>query len=132
MPRVGFARALTDAQNESLDPDSQFDLAYGAAHRARASLRSGIKDTDPRIELRSFRTLVHTLGTSNADIQIFLRAHNERNLAEYGRPHGDRRKALGRSHPLRKEVGLRRSETLCATSPPNRIQPDLQGFRESV
>jgi hypothetical protein len=24
---------LADAQNESLDPDSQFDLAYGAAHR---------------------------------------------------------------------------------------------------
>jgi hypothetical protein len=26
-------RRLADAQNESLDPDSQFDLAYGAAHR---------------------------------------------------------------------------------------------------
>jgi hypothetical protein len=25
---------LADAQNESLDPDSQFDLAYGAANRA--------------------------------------------------------------------------------------------------
>jgi hypothetical protein len=24
---------LVDAQNESLDPDSRFDLAYGAAHR---------------------------------------------------------------------------------------------------
>jgi hypothetical protein len=24
---------LADAQNESIDPDSQFDLAYGAAHR---------------------------------------------------------------------------------------------------
>jgi hypothetical protein len=30
-----------------------------------------------------FQTLVHTLGTANADIQIFLKAHNERNLAEY-------------------------------------------------
>src|ERR1700727_2965152 len=31
---------LADAQNESLDPDSQFDLAYGAAHRlALAALR---------------------------------------------------------------------------------------------
>jgi len=27
---------LADAQNESLDPDSQFDLAYGAAHRVGA------------------------------------------------------------------------------------------------
>lgn len=33
-------RALNDAQNTSLDPDSQFDLAYGAAHRfALAALR---------------------------------------------------------------------------------------------
>ena len=31
---------LADAQNESIDPDSQFDLAYGAAHRlALAALR---------------------------------------------------------------------------------------------
>jgi hypothetical protein len=31
---------LADAQNKSLDPDSQFDLAYGAAHRlALAALR---------------------------------------------------------------------------------------------
>ncbi len=30
-----------------------------------------------------FQTLIHTLGTDNADIQIFLKAHNERNLAEY-------------------------------------------------
>ncbi|QOZ24089.1 hypothetical protein [Bradyrhizobium sp. CCBAU 51753] len=29
-----------------------------------------------------FQTLVHT-GTDKADIQIFLKAHNERNLAEY-------------------------------------------------
>jgi hypothetical protein len=30
-----------------------------------------------------FQTLVHTLGSDNADVQIFLKAHNERNLAEY-------------------------------------------------
>ena len=28
-------------------------------------------------------TLVHTVGTDKADIQIFIRVHNERNLAEY-------------------------------------------------
>jgi hypothetical protein len=73
---------LTDAQNESLDPDSQFDLAYGAAHRlALAALRHQGYRSEDRITV--FQTLVHTLGTSNADIQIFLRAHNERNLAEY-------------------------------------------------
>ena len=33
-------RRLVDAQNKSLDPDSQFDLAYGAAHGlALAALR---------------------------------------------------------------------------------------------
>jgi hypothetical protein len=26
---------------------------------------------------------VHTLGTTAADVQVFLQAHNERNLAEY-------------------------------------------------
>jgi hypothetical protein len=38
---VAAARSrLTDAQNEDLDPDSRFDLAYGAAHRlALAALR---------------------------------------------------------------------------------------------
>ena len=73
---------LADAQNESLDPDSQFDLAYGAAHRlALAALRHQGYRSEDRITV--FQTLVHTLGTGNTDVQIFLRAHNERNLAEY-------------------------------------------------
>lgn len=73
---------LTDAQNEDLDPDSQFDLAYGAAHRfALAALRLEGYRLENRITV--FQTLVHTLGTDRADIQIFLKAHNERNLAEY-------------------------------------------------
>jgi hypothetical protein len=73
---------LIDAQNESLDPDSQFDLAYGAAHRlALAALRHQGYRSENRITV--FQTLVHTLGSDNADLQIFLKAHNERNLAEY-------------------------------------------------
>jgi hypothetical protein len=73
---------LTDAQNESLDPDSQFDLAYGAAHRlALAALRREGYRSENRITV--FQTLVHTLSSDKSDIQIFLRAHNERNLAEY-------------------------------------------------
>ena len=73
---------LADAQNESIDPDSQFDLAYGAAHRlALAALRQQGYRSENRITV--FQTLVHTLGSDKADIQIFLRAHNERNLAEY-------------------------------------------------
>ena len=70
---------LADAQNESLDPDSQ---SYGAAHRlALAALRRQGYRSENRITV--FQTIVHTLGSDHADVQIFLKAHNERNLAEY-------------------------------------------------
>ena len=88
---VGSARKhLADAQNKSLDPDSQFDLAYGAAHRlALAALRQQGYRSEDRITV--FQTLVHTVATEKTDIQIFLRAHNERNLAEYqGRTDSDK------------------------------------------
>jgi hypothetical protein len=83
-------RRLVDAQNKTLDPDSQFDLAYGAAHRlALAALRHQGYRSENRITV--FQTLVHTVGSDKSDIQIFLRAHNERNLAEYeGRMEIDR------------------------------------------
>lgn len=75
-------RSLADAQNQSIATDSQFDLAYGAAHRlALAALRHKGYRSENRITV--FQTLAHTLGTPNADIQTFLKAHNERNLAEY-------------------------------------------------
>ena len=75
-------KRLTDAQNQSLDPDSRFDLAYGAAHRlALAALRLEGYRSENRVAV--FQTLVHTLGSGSADIQVFLKAHNERNLAEY-------------------------------------------------
>jgi hypothetical protein len=75
-------RGLVDAQNECIETDSQFDLAYGAAHRfALAALRHQGYRSENRITV--FQTLIHTLGAANADIQIFLSAHNERNLAEY-------------------------------------------------
>jgi hypothetical protein len=82
---------LRDAQHEDLDSDSQFDLAYGAAHRlAAATLRRQGYRSEDRITV--FQTLVHTIGTEKADIQIFIRAHNERNLAEYeGRTEIDER-----------------------------------------
>jgi hypothetical protein len=82
---------LRDAQNEDLDSDSQFDLAYGAAHRlASAALRREGYRSGDRITV--FQTLVHTVGTDKACIQIFIKAHNERNLAEYeGRTEIDER-----------------------------------------
>jgi hypothetical protein len=75
-------KRLADAQNEDIESDSQFDLAYGAAHRlALAALRRHGYRSDDRITV--FQTLVHTVSTNSADLQVFLRAHNERNLAEY-------------------------------------------------
>ena len=75
-------KRLVDAQHRDLDPDSQFDLAYGAAYRlALAALRREGYRSENRIAV--FQTLVHTMGTDRTHIQIFLRAHNARNLAEY-------------------------------------------------
>jgi len=75
-------RGLADAQNDSIETDSQFDLAYEAAHKfALAALRHQGYRSENRITV--FQTLAHTLTTSNADLQIFLKAHNERNLAAY-------------------------------------------------
>jgi hypothetical protein len=48
---------LADSQNESIDTDSQFDLAYGAAHRlALAALRQRGYRSEDRITVfqRSF------------------------------------------------------------------------------
>jgi hypothetical protein len=72
---------LADAQKD-LDSDSKFTLIYGAAHRlALAALRREGYRSENHVSV--FQTLVHTLATTPADLQIFLKAHNERNLAEY-------------------------------------------------
>jgi hypothetical protein len=77
-------RGLADAQNESIETDSQFDLAYGATHRfALAALRHQGCRSENRITV--FQTLVHTLGTGNANIQIFLRPAYPAALAGYVR-----------------------------------------------
>jgi hypothetical protein len=75
-------RGLADAQNHSIQTDSQFDLAYEAAHKfSLAALRREGYRSENRITV--FQTLVHTLATDKADLQILLKAHNERNLAAY-------------------------------------------------
>jgi len=75
-------RGLADAQNESIATDSQFDLAVEAAHKfALAALRRESYRSENRVTV--YQTLVHTVGTSAADLQVFLKAHNERNLAAY-------------------------------------------------
>jgi hypothetical protein len=73
-------RGLVDAQNQSIATDSQFDLAYEAAHKFAALRRQGYR-SENRITV--FQTLTHTMVIDNADLQVFLRAHNERNLAAY-------------------------------------------------
>ena len=74
-------RGLVDSQNKSIDTDSQFDLACEAAHKfALAALRHQGYRSENRITV--FQTLVHTLAIANADLQIFLKAHNERNLLD--------------------------------------------------
>src|SRR5271163_4597711 len=61
---------LVDAQNDSLDPDSRFDLAYGAAHRlALAALRHQGYRSENRITV--FQTLVHTLGPISQTCKSF-------------------------------------------------------------
>ena len=75
-------RGLADAHNESIATDSQFDLAVEAAHKfALATLRREGFRSENRVTV--FQALVHTLAISAADLQIFLKAHNERNLAAY-------------------------------------------------
>jgi hypothetical protein len=83
---------LADARNEDLTAESRFDLAYNAAHAlALAALRqSGYRPEKNRFVV--FQALVHTVGSNNVDVQIFSKAHNERNLAEYeGRTEVDER-----------------------------------------
>ncbi len=75
-------RGLVDAQKADLATDSRFVLAYGAAHSlALAALRRQGYRSSNRITV--FQTLAHTLQTDRAEIQVFGKAHNQRNLAEY-------------------------------------------------
>ena len=61
-------RGLVDAQNKSIDTDSQFDLAVKSAHKfALAALRHQGYRSENRITV--FQALVHTLGTDNADLK---------------------------------------------------------------
>ena len=85
-------KRLADARNESLAPESRFDLAYGAAHGfALAALRQKGYRSENRYTV--FQALVHTVeGLDPVAVRIFAKCHNERNLAEYeGRMEIDRR-----------------------------------------
>jgi hypothetical protein len=101
-------RELADAQNPTIETDSQFDLAYEAADKfALAALRREGYRSENRITV--FQTLVHTLATDKADLQTLLKAHNERNLAAYeGRVDIDRKllaDLVGATKRLQSAVG---------------------------
>lgn len=74
---------LKDAGNKSLSVDSQFDLAYNAAHAlSLAALRwHGYRPSNKRYIV--FQALQHTLGLPPAQWRILDKAHSERNNAEY-------------------------------------------------
>ena len=75
-------RRLHDSRLESLSEDSQFALAYGAAHAlALAALRWYGYRSDKRYLV--FQCLQHTIGLENAKWRVLDKCHKQRNLAEY-------------------------------------------------
>lgn len=77
------ARAkLKDSRNKSLSLESQFELAYAAAHSfSLAALRSHGYRSENRIQV--FQCLIHTTTLSPAQVRILSDAHNKRNLSAY-------------------------------------------------
>ncbi len=75
-------RKLSDAQIAGLSDDSQFALAYGAAHAfSLAALRWHGYRSDSRYLV--FQFLQRTVGMSRAKWRVLDKCHNARNLAEY-------------------------------------------------
>ncbi|MGH1430966.1 MAG: hypothetical protein ACRBB4_07605 [Neptuniibacter sp.] len=81
MLRAGDTK-LKDSQIPGLSEDSQFSLAYSAAHAfALAALRWHGYRSDSRYLV--FQCLGHTLGLSKAKWRVLDKCHKVRNLAEY-------------------------------------------------
>ncbi len=83
---AGMLRAaeikLSDARIQGLSEDSQFSLAYGAAHAlSLAALRWHGYRSDSRYLV--FQCLQHTLGLDRAKWRVLDNCHKARNLAEY-------------------------------------------------
>lgn len=73
---------LKDAQLSGLSEDSQFLLAYGAAHAlALAALRWHGYRSEKRYLV--FQCTQHTLGLEQAKWRVLDKCHHVRNLAEY-------------------------------------------------
>ncbi|MFV1984354.1 MAG: hypothetical protein ACC657_12505 [Thiohalomonadales bacterium] len=75
-------RRLQDAKIDSLSEDSQFSLAYGAAHAlALAAMRWHGYRSDNRYLV--FQCLQDTIGLENAKWRVLDKCHKQRNIAEY-------------------------------------------------
>ena len=79
---LAAATKLQDVQLVGLSVDSQFSLAYGAAHAlALAALRWHGYRSDTRYIV--FQCLPHTLDLPKAKWRVLDQCHQRRNLAEY-------------------------------------------------
>jgi hypothetical protein len=75
-------RRLHDAENETLNLESRFDLAYNAAHAlGLAALRWHGFRSEKRYLV--FQCLIHTVQLPNEQWRVLDQAHRKRNLAEY-------------------------------------------------
>ncbi len=73
---------LNDVKLQGLSADSQFSLAYGAAHAlALAALRWHGYRSEKRYIV--FQCLSHTLGLEKSRCRVLDECHRRRNLAEY-------------------------------------------------
>jgi hypothetical protein len=81
LQRTGMAR-LADSRNAALALESQFDLAYNAAHAlCLAALRR--KGYRPANRYIVFQVLPHTLELGPEVWRVLDKCHNTRNLGEY-------------------------------------------------
>ena len=79
--RSGRVR-LADAQNETLSPESRFDLAYNADHAfSLAALRRHGYRSENRYLV--FQSLTHTLDLPAPSRRVLDDAHRKRKLAAY-------------------------------------------------
>jgi hypothetical protein len=86
-------KRIADAQNTNLSQDSQFDLAYNAAHAfALAAMRWHGYRPDKRFVV--FQSLAHTLSLGPEVWRVLDRCHRIRNSVEYEGYHGVDRQLL--------------------------------------
>lgn len=73
---------LKDSEVKGLSEESQFSLAYSAAHLlAVAAMRWHGYRSDNRYLV--FQCLQHTVGLENAKWRVLDKCHKQRNIAEY-------------------------------------------------